>query len=195
VKKKNISGRAKHHSPLFPLKVKLCVSIGSCHKSIQPQVDSALLYILRYKLINLNVCTCHIVFLFWKCVQNDKWEITSFPRLEKSAVLRYVWQVKIETSCLGSVKSNYSTTARCHNLIVNVDYIMKAINIEKWSIGNCFKTVNTFVYFFQWRSIILWKAFIYKSLLWIKKWNIGYTQKIIMFEFFKLILIKNILKW
>jgi hypothetical protein len=38
---------------------------------------------------------------------------------------------KIETSCPGSVKSNYFTTARCHNLIVNVDYIMKAINIEK----------------------------------------------------------------
>jgi hypothetical protein len=44
-----------------------------------------------------------------------------------SAMFHYVWQVKIETSCPGRVKSNYFTTAKCHNLIVNVDYIMKAI--------------------------------------------------------------------
>ena len=89
------------------------------------------------------------MFLFWKCVQNDKWEITSFPRLEKSAMFRYVWQVKIETRCPGSVKSNYFTTARCHNLIVNVDYIMKAINIEKWSTGNCSQNSQHFCLLFS----------------------------------------------
>jgi hypothetical protein len=52
-------------------------------------------------------------------------------------------------SCPGSVKSNYFTTARCHNLIVNVDYIMKAINIEKWSTGNCSQNSQHFCLLFS----------------------------------------------
>jgi hypothetical protein len=105
----------------------------------------------KYYVINLNVYTCHILFLFWKCVLNDKWEITSFLRLEKSAMFRYVWQVKIETSCPGSVKSNYFTTARCHNLIVNVDYIMKAINWEmiNWKLQSKESTLKIKYLFYE----------------------------------------------